>query len=217
MPLQNFPHPDTLIIIFAREPVSGQVKTRLIPALGKEGAAELYRRLLDFAIDNVITAELSPINLCLTPESRSSYFTEMPYADQFELSVQVGHDLGARMYNALAAALKHYSKAILIGTDCPFINKADFQQAIAALDSHDMVFSPARDGGYVLVGANRVIPDVFENIGWGTENVMAQSRIVLAANDFRWQELAEQCDIDIKNDLKYLLLHDEFKEFISGL
>jgi len=217
MRVQNFSHPDTLIIIFAREPVSGQVKTRLIPALGKEGAAELYRRLLNYVIDNAISAALSPVNLCLTPESRSRYFTDIANADQFELSVQVGHDLGARMYNALVSALKHYSKVILIGTDCPFLNKTDFQQAIAALDSNDMVFSPARDGGYVLVGASRIIPDVFENIDWGTEKVMAQSRTILAENNFHWQELAEQCDIDTQNDLKYLMLHDEFKGFISEL
>jgi len=210
----NIPYPDTLFIIFAREPVPGQVKTRLIPALGIEKATELYGSLLYYTINNVITAALSPVNLYITPESRTTYFAQMSNADQFKISVQVGHDLGARMYNALASGLEQYSKVILIGTDCPFLNKDDFKQAITALDAHDMVFSPAKDGGYVLVGATKVIPDIFNNIEWGTENVMKQSRTALSCNNFTWQELAEQCDIDVKDDLKYLSLHAEFKRFI---
>lgn len=213
MKKQQFRHSDTLIIIFAREPVSGHVKTRLIPALGKEGATKLYKRLLDFTIKNVISSDLSMVNLCITPDSSKTYFHQMDYAASFELSVQTGNDLGIRMYNALAQALNNYSKAILIGTDCPFLTSDDLQQAINALNSKDMVFSPAADGGYVLVGAKKVSPEVFEYIDWGTDKVMAQTRKSLLKHNVSWHELSEQCDIDVKSDLKKLLLHNEFKDF----
>ena len=215
MPLQNLSHPDALIIIFAREPVYGQVKTRLIPALGEKGATEFYSKLLAYTINNVITAVLSPVNLCITPESHISYFAEMPCADQFEISLQAGDDLGMRMYHALASGLKQYSKVILIGTDCPFLKKTDLQQAISALDENDMVFSPAKDGGYVLVGAKKVLPDIFTDIEWGTDKVMEQSRKALTVNDFCWQELSEQQDVDIESDLRYLTLHDDFKDYFK--
>ncbi|MCK5664536.1 MAG: TIGR04282 family arsenosugar biosynthesis glycosyltransferase [Thiotrichaceae bacterium] len=213
MKKQQFRYSDTLIIIFAREPVSGNVKTRLIPALGKEGATSLYKRLLDFSIKNVISSDLSMVNLCITPDSAKAYFYQMDCSASFELSVQTGNDLGVRMYNALAQALKHYSKAILIGTDCPFLSSDDLQQAINALNTNDMVFSPAEDGGYVLVGAKQVSPEVFEDIDWGSDKVMTQTRKSLLKHNVSWQELSVQNDIDVKDDLKTLLLHDEFKDF----
>lgn len=215
MTSQNYLYPDALIIIFAREPIPGQVKTRLIPALGKEGAANLYKRLLDYAVQNVSSANLAPANLCITPESCKQYFTQINSSSSFEFSEQVGEDLGSRMHNALASGLKKYSKIILIGTDCPFLSKDDLQQAIEALDSNDMVFSPARDGGYVLVGASKLTPDLFENIDWGTERVMEQSRKNLHRYGFSWHELSIQFDIDDENDFKYLLEHNEFKEIYS--
>ncbi|WP_198266177.1 TIGR04282 family arsenosugar biosynthesis glycosyltransferase [sulfur-oxidizing endosymbiont of Gigantopelta aegis] len=207
--------PDALIIIFAREPVLGQVKTRLIPALGADRATELYKRLLDYTINNVISASLSPMRLCITPESEQQYFMQMKHAQHFELTVQEGTDLGLRMFNALATALAQYSKVILIGTDCPSIEQSLLQQAIDALEHNDMVFSPASDGGYVLIGAIRVVKEVFIDIDWGTDKVMQQSRLALAGSDLSWQELSVQHDVDIKADLKYLSLHDEFKDFIA--
>lgn len=208
-------HPDTLIIIFAREPVAGQVKTRLIPALGEKGATKLYEQLVNSILNTVLSAAQAPVNLCITPESDKAYFSQWSDAIHFELSVQAGNELGQRMYNALARALTCYSKAILIGTDCPFLSSDDFHQAIKSLDEHDMVFSPAKDGGYVLVGAKNIKPAVFENIDWSTEKVMAQTRSSLIKQQISWQELAEQQDIDDRNDLKSLLLHKDFKHVIQ--
>lgn len=220
MIVQQFSYSDSLIIIFAREPVAGKVKTRLIPALGADGAARLYQQLLDYTLSNTISAALAPVNLCITPESRKDYFNQLMLnhsaaAGSCELTEQQGQDLGIRMYHALTLALKKYSKAILIGTDCPFLSRADLKQAILALDANDMVFSPARDGGYVLVGAKKLVPEIFNNIEWGSERVMEQSRKALLANGVCWQELSEQYDIDVESDLKYLSQYNEFKEFNS--
>jgi rSAM/selenodomain-associated transferase 1 len=207
-------YPDAVIIIFAREPAVGQVKTRLIPALGKEAATELYRQLLNYTVQNTLSASLSSVKLCITPESNRQYFMQMECAAYFGLAEQEGNDLGRRMFNAMASALEQYSKVILIGTDCPFISHQLLKQAIDTLDNYDMVFSPASDGGYVLVGAKKILPEIFIDIDWGTDAVMQQSRIALSQSSLSWHELAVQHDIDIEDDLKYLALHNEFKGFI---
>jgi len=195
---------DTLIIIFAREPVAGQVKTRLIPALGAEGACHLYQQLLEHTLNTCIQADLADIQLCITPESNSTYFNNLSQARYFQLSRQTGNDLGTRMFNAMLSALNYYKKVILLGTDCPFLKADDLQQAIMALDNNDMVFSPAYDGGYVLVAAKTIKPDIFSDIDWGTERVMQQTRRCLTNTDLSWRELTTQYDIDIAEDLQHL-------------
>jgi len=197
-------HSDTIIIIFAREPVAGQVKTRLIPALGAEGSCHLYQQLLDHTLNTSIQSALADIQLCITPESNTAYFTQLPQAKHFQLSMQTGDDLGKRMFNAMASALNNYKKVILIGTDCPFLSTDDLQQAITVLDNVDMVFSPAYDGGYVLVGAKKIKTEVFSAIDWGTDQVMQQSRNCLKNTDLSWYELAKQHDIDVPEDLQTL-------------
>lgn len=201
--IDSFLYPDCLIIIFAREPVFGQVKTRLIPSLGENGATQLYIRLLDHAIANVTQSNLCPLEICITPESHENYFLDR-LDNKFNITRQDKGHLGQRMYHAINIALKNYNKVILIGSDCPFLSKEELQQAVVALESHDMVFSPAIDGGYVLVGANKINAEVFENIEWGSEHVMRQTREILLANDISCKELSEQHDIDIEEDLKYL-------------
>lgn len=214
MSIENYSQPETLLIIFAREPVQGQVKTRLIPVLGRAGATELYRRLLDYTVVKMTTAALSPVQLCITPDSHAFYFDCITGAGQFDVSAQQGRDLGARMYNALVSGLKQYAKVILIGTDCPFIDIDELQLAIKMLDDNDMVFSPAFDGGYVLVGAKKVEQSIFNRIDWGSDKVMEQSRKAMSAHGIDWYELPKQNDIDVKEDLKCLLLHNDFKDFI---
>ena len=203
----TFLYPDSQIIVFAREPVLGQVKTRLIPALGIEGATQLYTQLLDHTIDKVLQSQLCPVDICITPESNKEYFLRNNQLDFLQVSWQCPGDLGQKMVDAIAKALKNYSSVILIGSDCPLLNIDDLQQAIIALQENDMVFSPASDGGYVLVGAKSISPLVFENICWGSEIVMQQTRQVLIDNHISWEELSEQHDIDVQDDLKYLPEH----------
>ncbi len=201
--IDSFLYSDCLIIIFAREPVFGQVKTRLIPSLGENGATQLYIRLLEHAIANVTQSNLCPLEICITPESHENYFLDK-LGNKFNITRQDKGHLGQRMYHAINVALKKYNKVILIGSDCPFLSQNDLQQAIIALKSNDMVFSPAIDGGYVLVGANKINAEVFKNIEWGSEHVMRQTQEILLAHDISYKELYEQHDIDIVEDLKYL-------------
>jgi len=201
---------DTIIIIFAREPVEGQVKTRLIPALGEQTATRLYAQLLNHTIANVLNCQLSVLDICITPESQSLYFTQLPFGAHYKLSTQQGNDLGERMYYALSGKLEKFTKAILIGTDCPSLNCHELSRAIRALDYHDMVFSPAKDGGYVLVGAKQLSSVVFSKINWGSEWVMQQTRNALLKTGLSWQELSLQQDIDNVEDLVHLQLYPQF-------
>jgi rSAM/selenodomain-associated transferase 1 len=210
---KNTPHADVLISIFARQPIVGQVKTRLIPALGAQGAMILYQELLNHTINTVVRADLSVIDLCITPESQPTFFTQHRESNSFSTTMQYGADLGQRMYYALMCALEKVNKVILIGTDCPFLSRVDLQQAINALDTYDMVFSPAYDGGYVLVGATKLDKCVFSAIDWGTPSVMAQTRQQLRQTNLSWHELAKQHDIDVPEDLVYLASLDMNNEF----
>ena len=203
---------DTLIIIFAREPLAGQVKTRLIPALGAEGACHLYKQLLEHTLTTCIESALADIQLCITPESHTAYFNNLSQEKYFQLAIQSGEDLGKRMFNAIVSALKYYKKVLLIGTDCPFINADDLQQAINVLDNYEMVFSPAHDGGYVLVGGKTIKAEIFSDISWGSDRVMQQTRNCLKNSGLSWYELATQYDIDIAKDLPQIESLFKFKK-----
>jgi len=208
---------ESMIILFAREPQPGKVKTRLIPVLGEDGACRLYTQLLDHALNTIIQAKISRLEICITPESQMDYFLLKNSPEDTVISRQIGNDLGKRMYHAMQSALNQYAKVVLIGSDCPFLDKNSFQQAMTALDSYDMVFSPASDGGYVLVGANvaasKVMSPIFEKIQWGSDVVMQQTRNALSANHVSWKELPVQHDIDQAEDLDKLSVLPEFKQW----
>ena len=119
------------------------------------------------------------------------------------LRPQVGEDLGARMHEALQAAVLEHGAALLIGSDCPALDAARLRAAACALeDGTPAVFVPAVDGGYVLVGCSRPPPrSLFDGLPWGTPGVMAGTRARLRAAGWRWRELAPLRDVDTVQDL----------------
>jgi uncharacterized protein len=197
-----------LLIVFAKAPVAGFAKTRLIPALGELGAAELAKRMLGHAVAQALQARLGAVELCCAPDSRHAAFREFAASHGVELSDQGQGDLGQRMARALERGLRHHDKALLIGTDAPALNAAVLQCAAAALDTHDAVFAPALDGGYVLVGLRRVcgarLPDIFSAMPWSTPQVMPLTRERLRRQGIAFTELAALHDIDDPADLKHL-------------
>jgi hypothetical protein len=106
------------------------------------------------------------------------------------------------MHRALARALRGAERAVLIGADCPALTPAYLREAIAALEGADVVLGPARDGGYVLVGARRVAPALFDGIAWGSSRVLDEQRACLRALGWRWSELATLWDVDRPEDLE---------------
>lgn len=195
-------HPDTHVIVFAKAPVPGQVKTRLIPTIGANAAARLAERLLNDTLDRVVRAGATSIELCCAPDASHPVLRASALRTGARLSVQQGADLGARMGDALRRAIAQGRRALLIGTDCPALDWTGLTAADNLLDNgHDAVFIPARDGGYALIGIKRFDPALFANIAWGSDRVMAETEKRLATVGWRWAKLASLPDIDRPEDL----------------
>lgn len=194
----------TALIVFAKAPVAGQAKTRLIPALGAAGAAALAERLLAHAIDAAVAAGFDTIELCATPDASHPALQGLARQHALALTVQGGGDLGARMHRALERALLTHERALLMGSDLPALDAPRLRQAAAALDSHDAVFVPALDGGYGLVGLRRAEARLFEDMAWSRPDVMARTRGRARDAGLRWAELPAVADIDEAADLRHL-------------
>ena len=198
----------TALIIFAKAPVAGVAKTRLIPALGAEGAAQLHSRLLEHTVQRAMESACFPIYL-FTPEGSAHPFIDGLLA-RYPLvhKLQEGVDLGERMKNALTSVLLNNDKgALLIGSDCPAIDAALIEECVCVLESNDAVFVPADDGGYTLVGFKKnheALSNVFSSVEWGTERVMQQTRDKLRQLSVKWCEPACLWDVDRPEDLDRL-------------
>lgn len=194
----------TAIIVFAKAPVPGQVKTRLTPALGAAGAAALAERMLHHALAQASSAAIGPVELCAAPDAAHSSLLAAAAACGASLSEQGPGDLGARMHRALARVLLSHDRALLMGTDAPSLNAAVLRQAARALEANDAVFVPALDGGYALVGQRVAQAPWFLNMTWSHARVMADTRERLLAAGVRWVELPPVADIDEPADLALL-------------
>jgi uncharacterized protein len=194
------------IMVFAKAPVPGQVKTRLIPALGASGAAALQRQLIERTLGTALAAGLGTPELWCAPGPDDPFFASCANNYGVSLKPQGEGDLGIRMARALESAVGSGSPALLIGCDCPVLTSAYLGEAAVALaEGNDAVFGPAEDGGYVLVGAARSLPvQLFEDIAWGSATVMQVTRARLAQGNCHWRELALLWDLDRPEDLPRL-------------
>lgn len=194
----------TCIMVFARAPVPHACKTRLIPALGAQGAAELHAKLVRRALRAACGAGAKTVELWCTPAIHHPFFVQCTQEYPIELRLQGEGDLGARMFDALTLALNTHASAIVIGADIPALDAAYLRAAMAALQKAPAVFGPAEDGGYVLVGMREARRELFQGVDWGGPLVMAQTRARLAS--LRWQaaELSPLWDLDRPDDLQRL-------------
>ncbi len=158
----------------------GHAKTRLIAALGAEGAAALAERLMRAAVAHALAAGVGPVELCVTPDRTHPAFAAAAEGGRVALTDQGDGDLGERMARALDRVLATHEHALLIGTDAPLLDAAYLRAAAAALDEADAVFGPAADGGYTLVGLRHPAPGLFAGMRWSHDQVMAQTRDRLA-------------------------------------
>ncbi|HEY5790967.1 MAG TPA: TIGR04282 family arsenosugar biosynthesis glycosyltransferase [Gammaproteobacteria bacterium] len=193
------------LLVFAKAPEPGAVKTRLIPALGAGAAADLHARLLERTLETACSAGVARVCLCCAPDRTHPAFASAAGRWPLELCDQAQGDLGQRMHAALAEALQQAATALLIGSDCPDLAAADLAAAFAALADHDAVLGPAVDGGYYLVGLARPpSPALFAGIDWGGPRVLVQTRARLVALGWRWRELRTLRDVDRPEDLEWL-------------
>lgn len=191
------------LIIMAKAPEPGLAKTRLIPALGADGAAAVARQLLVHTIEAAQkTSMFQCKELCVTPQIDHLAFAA--WSTQFVLTHQGDGDLGQRMQHAFERALKAFDMVIMIGTDAPAMTAPILEQALQDLEHHDAVLVPALDGGYTLIGLKQLIPELFADIPWSTDQVMAITRDRLHSTGARWHEYLPMADIDEPHDLVHL-------------
>ncbi len=201
----NEPGDGARVVVFARAPLPGQVKTRLAATIGPAAACEVYRRLGETVVRALASAPPRRYELCIafTPEPEGSLVRAwLPWADAW--IPQCAGDLGARLAFEVERAFSDGCDAVvLVGTDCLAVDSERVGAALDALEDRDAVLGPAQDGGYYLLALRRPLA-VFEGVPWSTERVADVTRERLRDLGARWRELAIERDVDTAEDLDAL-------------
>ena len=185
------------LLIFARAPRLGAVKTRLASEIGKEQALAAYVQLLQTLCDNL--QSLSNTTLLVTPDDGASEL-RLLIPPEWEIAAQGSGDLGARLERAFTNAFEGSDRVLVIGSDCPYVRREDVEAGFEALGKHDLVLGPADDGGYWLVGLNQPRPRLFEGINWSTSTVLAETLKRAAQLGLKTNLLRQLCDVDTAAD-----------------
>ena len=193
---------DSKLLVFAKAPVPGAVKTRLQPTLSATEAAKLQAFFIEHTLSEISSLEDIDTDLCCFPDETHPVFQQCAQQYDIRLKKQEGNDLGERMANALQAALAEYQQVVVIGTDCPELTADYLYEALSRLKQGSAaVLGPAADGGYVLLGLQMFSPSLFANINWGTDQVLFQTRTKLSELGWKWDELHLLRDVDTPEDL----------------
>jgi rSAM/selenodomain-associated transferase 1 len=192
----------TAIAIFAKAPLAGFAKTRLIPLLGPEGASALQAQLVARAVAVARAAELGPVSLWCTPDIAHESFKAIAADCGIELFKQAPGDLGDKMGHTFEV-LGRNGAVLLMGTDCVAISPDHLRKCAESIRrGADAVFLPVEDGGYILVGLKRPAPEIFREIPWNTDGVMSVTRERAANAGLRIAEPATLWDIDRPEDYR---------------
>lgn len=190
-----------MLIVFARAPEPGRVKTRLAPLLGAGGAAALHAWLVERSLRTALRARCARVELHGTPQAHHPFFLACARRYGVRLRAQGAGDLGARMHRALERALASAPCAVLIGSDCPSLRPEDLRAAVRALQGGEQaVCTPAEDGGYALIGLRRSARGLFAGVPWGSASVFAATRRRLARLGWSWRSLPTVWDVDRPED-----------------
>jgi rSAM/selenodomain-associated transferase 1 len=195
-------HPNARILIFAKAPIPGQVKTRLIPALGPAGAAELACDLLERLVRRLSLGRLAPLELWCSPDPEHPLFRDLAESVGVVLRTQRGEDLGERLSRAAEDALGRAEAVLLVGADIPDLDADYCASALSALADSDAVLGPAEDGGYVLLGLKAPAPELFTDMPWGGDRVAAITRRRIASLGWCCPEIPILWDLDRPEDLR---------------
>ena len=189
------------LLVFARNPVAGRVKTRLIGPLGPQRAADIYIDLLHHTLGVASDTGAGSTRVYIDDDVPNYTLQRMLDHHGLPWHKQQGRDLGARMLQAITDALHSASRAVLIGTDCPEFDPDYLAGAFAALSTNDAVIGPAADGGYVLIGMKGPHAGLFTDIPWGSNRVLELTRQRLSRLHLDWWELPTLHDVDDIDDL----------------
>ena len=183
------------LIVFARKPELGKVKTRLAATIGDERALEIYVLLLEHTRSLLAAADCDP-HIFLTS------LHEDPFWNGFEKHLQDGKDLGERMHHAFERLLNRgYEKVLIIGSDCPKLTESHISEAFRCLNHCDVVIGPARDGGYYLLGMKQIYHELFVNKKWSTDTVFADTLFSIGEAGLSYVEMEVLSDVDEEGDI----------------
>ncbi len=190
------------LIIFARFPEPGKAKTRLIPALGPEGSADLHRRMCEKTLAGVQELQNTGTSVKVYFDGgKESLFQDWLGRDFSYLSQGKG-DLGTRMRRAFEDSFREgAARVVIVGTDCPGLSPRLCRQAFEALQENDLVLGPALDGGYYLIGLRRPAGELFRGVPWGTDGVLRKTRRIAKKLGLRVSFLETLGDVDRPEDL----------------
>ncbi|MEA5511470.1 TIGR04282 family arsenosugar biosynthesis glycosyltransferase [Crocosphaera sp. UHCC 0190] len=189
------------LIIFTRYPEPGKTKTRLIPVLGAEGAANLQKQLTEHTVKQAKKL-LNNLAISIYYTGKNKELMQAWLGDNLSYYSQARGDLGNRMNMAFIESFKlGFSKAVIIGIDCPDLNINILKNAFNYLENHDLVLGEAADGGYYLIGLKRVIPELFREILWGTSEVLSMTTNIADGLNLSYYLLPVLSDIDRPEDL----------------
>lgn len=192
------------IVIIAKAPEAGIAKTRLIPALGAEGAAQLARKMLIRTIHTALSADMGAVECCVSPDHEQATWTSFKAEFDVHWSSQLEGDLGQRMADVASKVIKQGENVLLIGTDCPELDSEHLVQAATCLNSHQACMISVSDGGYCLLGLSCFDESIFNDIAWSTADVAEQTRDKVKKLGWKMTELACLHDIDEPDDLAFL-------------
>ena len=192
------------LIIFTRYPEAGKTKTRLISALGEEGAAQLQKKLTEHTLQEI--SQLA-VNCRIYFSGGNKTLMANWLGERYQYYPQSEGNLGDRLSNAIKESFNQdITRIIIIGIDCPDLNAELIDQAFQALTQHDLVLGKAEDGGYYLIGLTGFYPQLFQGIDWGTHVVLQQTVAVAERMGLRISYLPMLNDIDTPEDLETVKL-----------
>jgi uncharacterized protein len=189
------------LIIFAREPEDGKVKTRLLTHFDAAAVTGLYKAFIQDVVHTARQVRCDEKFLYYTGSDQPWFLQQ--FQDDFCLRPQSGADLGERMAHAVCACQSDgFVYSVIIGTDCPSLTFGQIQQAFEELEECDLVLGPSPDGGYYLIGQNMLYPRLYSNIEWGTDNVFNQTLKRAKELQLNVTHLSPQQDVDVYENLK---------------
>ena len=197
------------LLVFTRYPEPGSAKTRLISALGEEGAAELHRRMTEHLVEQARRLlAIHPVSIRICFERGDPQRMRTWLGAEWDYALQGSGDLGRRMAEAFASAFRDRAElAVLVGTDVPHLTAPILYQAFRQLEGGDLVLGPAEDGGYYLIGLERSVferaaPRLFAGVAWGTDSVLDQTLAAADELDLRWSLTDRLADVDRPEDVQ---------------
>ncbi|MFM7382251.1 MAG: TIGR04282 family arsenosugar biosynthesis glycosyltransferase [Microcystaceae cyanobacterium] len=185
------------LIIFTRYPEVGKTKTRLIPLLGAEGAAQLQQKLTEQTLSLGRSLLAQGITLRVYFTGGNSFLMQQWLGEDLDYWPQSGEDLGQRMGQAFVESFAQGAKqVVLIGTDCPGLTPSLMNQAFKQLTPREIVLGPAEDGGYYLIGLSHFLPALFQGIDWGSDRVLRQTQAIIQHQHYTVDYLPQLFDLD---------------------